>query len=397
MNRLKSALSFVQPASLCSSRSSCEWPSVYYDFVHLAFEGTWGRTGQSAVRRRAGIHCRYFRSPKATDSVHRCSTVQTGRNSVARADLSAYLIAAIFKLFGLYSYSSNLIIRTFNLACSAFTCWPRNLRHRKPGHLARATAKRGSVGRGCSLPTAIFYLGMVEWVLGHICSRRLWMAILLAATLKLRGSDQMRWWVGYGALWSVGAMINPSLISVLPFVALWALWPLRTRALPAIKLASACACLWSLRWDSCPWAIRNYVVFHRFIPLRSNFGLELPWLGNNPDVPDSWTPWLHPTNSQGEAFKYAQMTEIPYMAEKQREALTFIRSHPGRDGWPGCCIVSRIPGWARFGLACRPVAYEATNAVIPEAGDCQPSASIRSFLCVEWVLSWPAVPFAIRT
>ena len=76
-----------------------------------------------------------------------------------------------------------------------------------------------------------------------------------------------------------------------------------------------------------PWTIRNYVVFHKFIPLRSNFGLEL-WLGNNPEVPDSWTWWLHPNDDLEEAHKYARMTEIPYMEEKQREAWAFIRSHP---------------------------------------------------------------------
>jgi hypothetical protein len=69
------------------------------------------------------------------------------------------------------------------------------------------------------------------------------------------------------------------------------------------------------------------VVFHKFIPLRSNFGLEL-WLGNNPQVPDSWTPWLHPNDNMDEAQKYARMTEIPYMEEKSTEAWAFIRSHP---------------------------------------------------------------------
>jgi hypothetical protein len=76
-----------------------------------------------------------------------------------------------------------------------------------------------------------------------------------------------------------------------------------------------------------PWTIRNYRVFGKFIVLRSNFGLEL-WLGNNPGVPDTWSPWLHPNDSREEAEKYQRMGEIAYMAEKKSEAIEFMRSHP---------------------------------------------------------------------
>jgi hypothetical protein len=76
-----------------------------------------------------------------------------------------------------------------------------------------------------------------------------------------------------------------------------------------------------------PWSIRNYVVFHKLIPLRSNFGLEL-WLSNSPEVPDTFAGYLHPTDDPQEAAKYVKMTEIPYMEEKQSEALAFMRTHP---------------------------------------------------------------------
>jgi hypothetical protein len=76
-----------------------------------------------------------------------------------------------------------------------------------------------------------------------------------------------------------------------------------------------------------PWTVRNHRVFGKFIVLRSNFGLEL-WLGNNPGVPDTWSPWLHPNDSLEEAEKYKRMGEIAFMAEKQREAIEFMRTHP---------------------------------------------------------------------
>jgi len=61
--------------------------------------------------------------------------------------------------------------------------------------------------------------------------------------------------------------------------------------------------------------------------LRSNFGLEL-WLGNNPAVPDTWSPWLHPNDDLEEARRYQALGEIAYMAEKQQQAIAFMRSHP---------------------------------------------------------------------
>ena len=235
------------------------------------------------------------------------------------APVYPYLLAGIFILFGVYSYLSSLIIHIFDIACSAFTCWPIAV------IATQAFGKKTGIAAAWAwvfLPTAIYY--PVVW-LWDTSLTGLWLALLIAVTLKLRGSDRMSWWLGYGALWSAGAMINPSILSVLPFLALWALWPMRKQANPAAKLALAAALVFMA--GIAPWTIRNFVVFHQFIPLRSNFGLEL-WLGNNPGVPDSWTPWLHPTNSQDEAVKYARMTEVPYMAEKEREAWVFMRSHP---------------------------------------------------------------------
>lgn len=235
------------------------------------------------------------------------------------APIYPYLLAGIFKLFGVYSYASNLIIQTLNVACAAFTCWPI------AAIGTRAFGKKTGTAAAWAwvfLPTAIFYPVVWTW---DTSLAGLWLALLTAATLKLRGSDGMSGWLGYGALWAAGAMINPSLLSVLPFLAVWALWPLRKHAGPAAKLAMAAAVIFMA--GIAPWTIRNYTVFHQFIPLRSNFGLEL-WLGNNPNVPDSWSWWLHPNDDLDEALKYARMTEIPYMEEKGREAWTFIRSHP---------------------------------------------------------------------
>jgi 4-amino-4-deoxy-L-arabinose transferase-like glycosyltransferase len=232
------------------------------------------------------------------------------------APIFPYLLAGIFKLFGIFSYTSSLMIRTIDCAFSAFTCWPLYVIGKKAFGKTLGTAAAWTF---VFLPGAIYFA--VEWV-WDTSLVALWMALLVAATLELRGSDRTGWWVGYGALWGIGAMINPSLLSVLPFLALWAVWPLRHRLAHAAKLGVASG----LIFLACivPWTVRNYVVFHSFIPFRSNFGLEL-WLENHTQFPDRS---VHPVDYQPELDKYVQMTELPYMAEKKREAFAFVRAYP---------------------------------------------------------------------
>jgi len=230
-----------------------------------------------------------------------------------------YLLAGIFKLFGVYSYTSSILIRFVDNIFSACTCWPI--------YAIGAKAFNKRVGAVSAWIWAFFPMSLyfsTVWVWDTALSAFM-LALIVAATFDLRGSERLTSWTGYGALWAAGAMVNPGLVSALPPLALWALWPLRPRFATAGRLVLASSLMFAA--GITPWTVRNYVVFHKFIPFRSNFALEL-WLGNNPGVPDSWSPWLHPNDDPAEAAKYARMTEIPYMQEKQQEAMRFIRTHP---------------------------------------------------------------------
>jgi hypothetical protein len=114
-------------------------------------------------------------------------------------------------------------------------------------------------------------------------------------------------------------------LSLFPFFLAWVIWESRKAAAPWAKPAAAALLVFTI--GLVPWTIRNYRVFDKIIVLRSNFGLEL-WLGNNPNVTDTMSQWAHPNDNPAEAEKYRSMTEIPYMAEKQREAFVFMRTHP---------------------------------------------------------------------
>jgi len=230
-----------------------------------------------------------------------------------------YLIAGIFKIWGIFTFKSRLIIETSNCAFAALTVIPIY-------GIARRTIGNGlAVGAAWGwvfLPTSLFF--PITWIWDTALAA-LFLALIFWATLAMRDAKTVLAWAGYGALWATGVLINPSLLSLLPFLAGWAIWQSRGDSRSMVRFSAAALLVFAIALV--PWTIRNYRVFGKFIVLRSNFGLEL-WLGNNPAVPDTWSPWLHPNDSREEAEKYKRMGEIAYMEEKEREAFTFMRTHP---------------------------------------------------------------------
>ena len=77
-----------------------------------------------------------------------------------------------------------------------------------------------------------------------------------------------------------------------------------------------------------PWSLRNYLVFGKFIPIRSNMGLVL-WMGNHPGG-QGFDATLSPFGNPQQALLYQQMGEIKYMSAKKHEAIEFMKSHPSQ-------------------------------------------------------------------
>jgi 4-amino-4-deoxy-L-arabinose transferase-like glycosyltransferase len=230
-----------------------------------------------------------------------------------------YLVAGIFKVWGIYSDMSHMVIQTLNYAFSALTIVPiYSIARRTFGEAVAVAASWFWV----FLPTSLFF--PLTWI-WDTSMTALFLALIFWATLAMREPRRTWSWAAYGALWGIGVLVNPSVFSLFPFLVGWLLWESRRDGAPWIKYSFATILVFAVALV--PWTIRNYRVFGKFIVLRSNFGLEL-WLGNNPDVPDSWSPWMHPNDNLQEALKYKRMGEIPYMAEKQQQAFAFIRTHP---------------------------------------------------------------------
>jgi len=159
-------------------------------------------------------------------------------------------------------------------------------------------------------------------------------ASILWATIELAESQRWRDWCMYGLLWGFTLMTNPSLGSLLPFLLGWAAYRAdrvnqgrrgtefhaKKPALAAASIAILC-CL--------PWTIRNYIVFHRLVPLRSNLPLEL-YIGNNENYAPRAT-WPPRITKERELVRYFHMGEIAFMEEEKRKALAFMRAYPREE------------------------------------------------------------------
>ncbi len=234
--------------------------------------------------------------------------------------LYPFLIAAIFKLTGLYTHASAIILLTINSFFSAVTAVPVFYLARRSFGEKIAT---WSAWTWTLLPYAMYWA--VKWVWETSISAFL-LTLLLLITWRLADGARKREWVAWGVLWGIAALLNPSLLSVLPFAGIWILFQFRRHWKPALSSAALSALVFAVVIT--PWLIRNYAIFHQPVFLRTNFGVELR-MGNGPGAAGlSMGYFLHPTHSPFELARYEQMGELAYAAAMKHEAVDWIRSHP---------------------------------------------------------------------
>lgn len=229
------------------------------------------------------------------------------------------LVAGVFRLFGIFTRASLFAVVLFNALFSSAVCV-------LIFHVGRHVAGPG-IGRGAAWLWAIFPNAVMmpfEWVWDTSLSALL-AAVILWATLELSESARRRDWCAYGLLWGFTLMTNPALGTLLPFMLAWAAYRAR-REITFASLKRAAAAVSITVLCCVPWTIRNYAVFHRLIPLRSNFPLEL-YIGNNENYAPHAT-WPPKISKERELARYFHMDEMAFMDEEKRKALAFMRAYP---------------------------------------------------------------------
>jgi 4-amino-4-deoxy-L-arabinose transferase-like glycosyltransferase len=231
-----------------------------------------------------------------------------------------YLVAAVFKVFGVYTLKSAIVMLTLNSIFSALTCLTLYLIAYKS--FGRVIAIR--VGWVWALfPYAIDFAACRVW---GDCFNTLVFSFLFLAALRLENLTSLRAWLGFGLLAGISALACPPIILVALFLTARICYRNRRHGKPYGLQAGLAAMMVLLVLS--PWFARNYRTFDRFIPLRSNFWLEMR-VGNTGDLSDIVPDWSHPATNKAEMEEYRRLGELNYMAFKRRQTLDFISIYPG--------------------------------------------------------------------
>jgi 4-amino-4-deoxy-L-arabinose transferase-like glycosyltransferase len=230
-----------------------------------------------------------------------------------------YILAGVFKLFGIYSNLSGWVILAFNSIFGALTCLTL---YRIAEKIYGVAVARATAWTWALFPYAIYWPVRVVWEMS-LSAFLLSFALLL--TLRMADAPpRPRMWIGFGLLWGVLALTNTAVLSLLPFCLLYLLW--RLPRLPRQFIGFA-MCILAAGLVISPWLVRNYAVFGKFVFVRDNLPLEMH-MANNDQSTGLWTRSEHPGNDPDAMRRFQELGEIRFMEEKQQQLHDFIREHP---------------------------------------------------------------------
>ncbi len=246
------------------------------------------------------------------------------------------ILAGIFRVFGIYTFAAFLAACAVNILATGLACIPIFYAGKRMGGVALGA---GAAWLWAVFPNAIEIPSTSMWdasLAALLAAIILWATIVLAQRggqlrgLNARGGGVPWDWIGYGLLWGLAVMTTATLICLLPFLLGWIIYRRRRGGKPCVGRAALAVGLMIL--CCVPWTVRNYEVFHAFVPMRSILGLQL-WVGNNPQAEPIWLGTQHPIHDSAERADYVEMGEIAYMRQKEHDALAYMARHPSRDAY----------------------------------------------------------------
>ncbi len=252
------------------------------------------------------------------------------------------LLAAVFKLFGVYTAKSAWVILTVNSVFSAATSSViyeiagRCFHHVTPPGRARKIAL-WSGWLWALYPGAMQYA--VRWIWDMAITAFLFSKVIVLA-LRARGIGEETLtapapatqttirWAMFGVLSGLIALLNSTLLLFVPVCGLWMLCGAARSGIPLkpvlLKAAIAAALFFAVL---APWTVRNVRVFHALVPLRGNFGAELEASTLESNNGFSWGPTI-PICEQCPAYlHYRQIGELAYVRQQGALANRHIRTH----------------------------------------------------------------------
>ena len=254
------------------------------------------------------------------------------------------LVAFVFRIFGEFSRESTIVLVAFQLLFGLLIIVVVMLLTRR---LFGAQAAN-IAGTLCTISPTLIWLPVLFW---ETSLSILFLVSALTLALHCIDASKLSNWAAMGLLCALAMLINPALTLTLAAIFAWMTWQNRA-AKGSPKGPLLTAVLWALLFA--PWPIRNQIVLHAFIPLRSNLGYEL-WQGNHPGSDGAFSPELHLNVNRVERSRYAQIGEVAYMREKSALAVAAIKADPTSF------MLRSIQRFIRFWIGTKP---EKNSAII---------------------------------
>lgn len=258
------------------------------------------------------------------------------------------LMAAAFKVFGVYTNGAALALMAINSVASAAIapmvyeigarCFDAyGLGHRRSKHAEPVAWWAAWVW--AVHPAAMQYA--VHWIWEMSLTACFFTAtIVLALRLRAVGEDAVEAtqsarratlrWALLGLLWGAIALLNPSLVLALFAEVAWVLWPRSGERLRVAAVAQAALCGAVMTIALLPWIVRNERVLHAFVPTRDNLGVEL--YQSTLEVNDGF-PWgtsMPLWTGAPEFREYVRVGEVAYSQRMGELAKQRMRAHPER-------------------------------------------------------------------
>jgi 4-amino-4-deoxy-L-arabinose transferase-like glycosyltransferase len=228
------------------------------------------------------------------------------------------LLSIVFRLFGVYSLTSGFVILSINSLLSSLTCIPIYFSAKY------SLGKRAAIIAACIwafYPFAIYFSAGRVW---EYSLTGLLFTTCFCIAQRIHRSINPFAWVGWGALYGLIALSNPSTLSTLPFLLLLAVYQVRKSGRRWLRnsVLTALAAIAVLT----PWTVRNYRAVGILCPVRDNFWLEI-YDDNGGDT--SLDPsFAHPASNPVEMQKFLTMGEKAFLQEKHALAIDSLRNHP---------------------------------------------------------------------
>jgi 4-amino-4-deoxy-L-arabinose transferase-like glycosyltransferase len=251
--------------------------------------------------------------------------------------LYPFLMGGVFKLFGIYTEASAWVLLAINSFFATLTTIPIFLIARRT--FGDRIAKWSALA--WALNPYVWYWS-IHWIWDTTFTPFILACIfLLALELAYVGVDaagapfkpafglsgDFPLWSLFGALYGIGALANPTMLAFLPFCGLW-IWRQRfKRSLPSFAGVALSSIVFFTALS--PWLVRNYEVFHRFVFIRDDFGLQIR-LGNSNGADGMLMAYLQPNLNKLELEKFQNLGELAYSESCKRTAYAWIAADPRR-------------------------------------------------------------------